>query len=108
MDTIGVTSRRINVTPSFTECFTYPGKIYSYLQNIPIYLFKATFVEMTLIRGGGLEWQVARLAGQKSDQKYRRVNISDLSLGQEGPPAALGMFEPPISGPARLSGGAGR
>ena len=58
--------------------------------------------------GGALEWQVARLAGPKSDQKYRRVNISDLSLGQEGPPAALGMLESPISGPARLSGGAGR
>ena len=51
--------------------------------------------------------QITRLAGHKSDQKYRRINISDLLLGSQGPPAALGMFEPasrlclhiPTSGP---------
>ena len=37
--------------------------------------------------------QFARLAGQISDQKYRSINISDLSQGPEGPPAALGIFE---------------
>ena len=56
VNTIGVTSRRIIVPFSFTECFTYLGIENFYLQNIPIYLFKATFVEIIFIsegRGGG-------------------------------------------------------
>ena len=70
VNTIGVTKRRIIVPFSFSECFSYLGIENFYLQNIPIYLFKATFVEIILISGGGgLMRQVACLAGQKSNNK---------------------------------------
>ena len=71
VNTIGVTKRRIIVPFSFSECFSYLGIENFYLQNIPIYLFKATFVEIILISegGGGLKRQVACLAGQKSNNK---------------------------------------
>ena len=63
--------------------------VYMYLPNIPIHLFKATFVEMILIRGRGAKAAVGSSSWPEIRSEISTINISDLSLG----PAAFGMFE---------------